>query len=49
MIALSTKPLTAPAGDGAGFPTGFTVDPLHCTEAPGVTAVYLCGNGGLFP
>ncbi|MYS09917.1 hypothetical protein GTW71_26580, partial [Streptomyces sp. SID6041] len=49
VIALSTKLLTGPAGDGAGVPTGFTVDRLHCTEAPGVTAVYLCGNGGLFP
>ncbi|MFB7940776.1 FG-GAP repeat domain-containing protein [Streptomyces sp. NPDC056049] len=49
VIALSTKPLTGPAGDGAGVPKGFKVDPLNCTEAPGVTAVYLCRNGGMFP
>ncbi|MFJ6521055.1 FG-GAP repeat domain-containing protein [Streptomyces filamentosus] len=49
VIALSTKPLTGPAGDGAGVPRGFKVDPLHCTEAPGVTAVYLCHYSGMFP
>ncbi|MFD4370098.1 FG-GAP repeat domain-containing protein [Streptomyces sp. NPDC058486] len=49
VIALSTKPLTGPAGDGAGVPKGFTVDPLYCTEAPGVAAVYLCQYGSMFP
>ncbi|MFF9147461.1 FG-GAP repeat domain-containing protein [Streptomyces sp. NPDC014861] len=49
VIALSTKPLTGPAGDGAGVPKGFTVDPLNCTAVAAVTAVYLCRDGGMFP
>ncbi|MFI9744483.1 FG-GAP repeat domain-containing protein [Streptomyces sp. NPDC052494] len=49
VIAFSTKPLTGPAGDGAGLPAGFTVDPLYCDTRAGVVAVYVCQDGSMFP
>ncbi|WP_225802717.1 VCBS repeat-containing protein [Streptomyces sp. NK15101] len=49
VIAFSTKPLTGPAGDGAGVPTGFTTQANDCTELAGLVAVYVCGPSGLRP
>ncbi|MFD8209645.1 FG-GAP repeat domain-containing protein [Streptomyces sp. NPDC059695] len=49
VIAFSTKPLTGPAGDGAGVPKGFTAQANGCTEAAGLVAVYVCGPSGLRP
>ncbi|MDX2564540.1 VCBS repeat-containing protein [Streptomyces sp. TX20-6-3] len=49
VIAFSTKPLTGPAGDGAGVPKGFTAQANDCTEAAGLVAVYVCGPSGLRP
>ncbi|MET7760130.1 VCBS repeat-containing protein [Streptomyces sp. NPDC005389] len=49
VIALSTKPLTDPAGDGAGVPRGLTVNPLYCTEVAGFVAVYACQYGSMYP
>ncbi|ROQ23615.1 VCBS repeat protein [Streptomyces sp. PanSC19] len=49
VIAFSTKPLTGPAGDGAGVPKGFTAQANDCTEVAGLVAVYVCGPSGLRP
>ncbi|MEU6621998.1 VCBS repeat-containing protein [Streptomyces litmocidini] len=49
VIAFSTKPLTGPAGDGAGVPKGFTTQANDCTEVAGLVAVYVCGPSGLRP
>ncbi|GGV07063.1 hypothetical protein GCM10010275_53970 [Streptomyces litmocidini] len=49
VIAFSTKPLTGPAGDGAGVPQGFTTQANDCTEVAGLVAVYVCGPSGLRP
>ncbi|MFB7449230.1 FG-GAP repeat domain-containing protein [Streptomyces sp. NPDC056194] len=49
VIAFSTKPLTGPAGDGAGVPKGFTAYANDCTEVAGLVAVYVCGPSGLRP
>ncbi|MFI0928694.1 hypothetical protein ACH4TP_33050, partial [Streptomyces sp. NPDC021012] len=49
VIAFSTKPLTGPAGDGAGVPQGFTAQANDCTEVAGLVAVYVCGPSGLRP
>ncbi|WP_328677961.1 VCBS repeat-containing protein [Streptomyces sp. NBC_00322] len=45
VYAFATKPLTGPAGDGAGLPEGLTFDApadSGCKPAAGATAVYLC-------
>ncbi|MFD7447192.1 hypothetical protein [Streptomyces sp. NPDC059909] len=43
VYAFATKPLTGPAGDGAGLPAGLTFGPQEiCKPAPQATAVYLC-------
>ncbi|MGW8767273.1 FG-GAP repeat domain-containing protein [Streptomyces sp. NPDC055815] len=49
VIAFSTKPLTGPAGEGAGVPQGFTAYANDCTEVAGLVAVYVCGPSGLRP
>ncbi|WP_406132515.1 FG-GAP repeat domain-containing protein [Streptomyces zaomyceticus] len=49
VIAFSTKPLTGPAGYGAGVPKGFTTQANDCTEVAGLVAVYVCGPSGLRP
>ncbi|MFE2011324.1 FG-GAP-like repeat-containing protein [Streptomyces sp. NPDC059491] len=49
VIAFSTKPLTGPAGDGAGVPAGFSAQANDCTEVAGLVAVYVCGPGGVRP
>ncbi|MFE5974368.1 FG-GAP repeat domain-containing protein [Streptomyces sp. NPDC056460] len=49
VIAFSTKPLTGPAGDGAGVPKGFTAQANDCTQVTGLVAVYVCGPAGLRP
>ncbi|MFE9782199.1 FG-GAP repeat domain-containing protein [Streptomyces sp. NPDC005775] len=47
VYAFATKPLTGPAGDGAGLPAGLTFGTQEiCKPAPQVTAVYLCRVGG---
>ncbi|MGW1881298.1 FG-GAP repeat domain-containing protein, partial [Streptomyces sp. NPDC001970] len=47
VYAFATKPLTGPAGDGAGLPAGLTFGPQEiCKPAPQATAVYLCKVGG---
>ncbi|WP_405810416.1 VCBS repeat-containing protein [Streptomyces sp. NBC_00210] len=47
VYAFATKPLTGPAGDGAGLPAGLTFGTQEvCKPAPETTAVYLCKVGG---
>ncbi|WP_194497714.1 hypothetical protein, partial [Streptomyces lateritius] len=49
VIAFSTKPLTGPAGDGAGVPAGFIANRNDCTEVAGLVAVYVCGPADTRP
>ncbi|MFH9742609.1 FG-GAP repeat domain-containing protein [Streptomyces roseolus] len=45
VIAVGTKPMTDPAGAGAGLPAGYRLDPNHCALATGYTGVLVCeGN-----
>ncbi|WP_307660348.1 VCBS repeat-containing protein [Streptomyces sp. V1I1] len=47
VYAFATKPLTGPAGDGAGLPAGLTFGTQDgCKPAPQTTAVYLCRVAG---
>ncbi|MEU8883743.1 FG-GAP repeat domain-containing protein [Streptomyces hydrogenans] len=49
VMALSTKQLTGPAGDGAGVPAGLKVNAPGCVEVPEATAVYACPSSSRFP
>ncbi|MEU7116655.1 VCBS repeat-containing protein [Streptomyces sp. NPDC046182] len=49
VIAVSTKPLTGPAGDGAGVPAGFIAQQHGCEEVAGLVAVYVCRYGQHYP
>ncbi|MFB7429698.1 hypothetical protein ACFC0K_41350, partial [Streptomyces hydrogenans] len=42
VIAVDTKPMTDPAGAGAGFPAGYRLNPNHCDLAPGYTGILVC-------
>uniref|UniRef100_UPI0018FE91EC FG-GAP-like repeat-containing protein n=1 Tax=Streptomyces sp. NRRL F-5193 TaxID=1463860 RepID=UPI0018FE91EC len=42
VIAVGTKPMTDPAGAGAGLPAGYRLNPNHCDLAPGYTGVLVC-------
>ncbi|MEV7536790.1 FG-GAP repeat domain-containing protein [Streptomyces hydrogenans] len=42
VIAVGTKPMTDPAGAGAGLPAGYRLNPNHCDLATGYTGVFVC-------
>ncbi|MEU2657255.1 VCBS repeat-containing protein [Streptomyces sp. NPDC007325] len=42
VVAVGTKPMTDPAGAGAGLPAGYVSDPGSCTKAVGYTGVFVC-------
>ncbi len=42
VIAVGTKPMTDPAGAGAGLPAGYRINPNHCDLATGYTGVFVC-------
>ncbi|MFB7518067.1 FG-GAP repeat domain-containing protein [Streptomyces sp. NPDC056144] len=43
VVAVGTKPMTDPAGAGAGLPKGYTPQANSCTLAAGYTGVFVCG------
>ncbi|MEV6201509.1 VCBS repeat-containing protein [Streptomyces sp. NPDC051771] len=42
VIAVGTKPMTDPAGAGAGLPAGYRLNPNQCDLATGYTGVLVC-------
>ncbi|MFE5940323.1 hypothetical protein ACFQ69_33750 [Streptomyces sp. NPDC056470] len=48
IIVVATKPLTGPAGDGAGVPDGYIARSNGCEEPVGLVGVYVC-NAHDFP
>lgn len=42
VIAVGTKPMTDPAGTGAGLPAGYRLNPNQCDLATGYTGVLVC-------
>ncbi|MEU3605135.1 VCBS repeat-containing protein [Streptomyces sp. NPDC035033] len=45
VVTVGTKPMTDPAGAGAGLPAGYRLNPNHCDLAAGYTGVFVCeGN-----
>lgn len=43
VIAVGTKPMTDPAGAGAGLPRGYISNPNSCPQLAGYTGVFVCG------
>ncbi|MFJ2937618.1 FG-GAP repeat domain-containing protein [Streptomyces sp. NPDC087219] len=42
VIAVGRKPLTGPAGDGAGVPQGYRIQNYGCDQPTGLVGVYVC-------
>ncbi|MCZ0980723.1 VCBS repeat-containing protein [Streptomyces diastatochromogenes] len=42
VVAVGTKPLTGPAGDGAGAPQGYRFQGYGCEQPAGLVGVYVC-------
>ncbi|WP_055599664.1 FG-GAP repeat domain-containing protein [Streptomyces aureus] len=42
VIAVGTKPMTDPAGDGAGFPQGYRARGNECEQPAGYIGVFVC-------
>ncbi|QPK47219.1 VCBS repeat-containing protein [Streptomyces gardneri] len=42
VITVGTKPMTDPAGAGAGFPKGYVTFPNSCPRLAGYTGVFVC-------
>ncbi|MFI8421195.1 FG-GAP repeat domain-containing protein [Streptomyces sp. NPDC085479] len=42
VVTVGTKPMTDPAGAGAGLPKGYVARANGCTQAAGYTAVFVC-------
>ncbi|MBP2583902.1 hypothetical protein J3A78_004380 [Streptomyces sp. PvR006] len=42
VIAVGRKPLTGPAGDGAGVPQGYRIQNYGCDQPAGLVGVYVC-------
>ncbi|WP_282697160.1 VCBS repeat-containing protein [Streptomyces sp. CC208A] len=42
VVTVGTKPMTDPAGAGAGLPKGYVSHANHCTQAAGYTGVFVC-------
>ncbi|WP_158822094.1 FG-GAP repeat domain-containing protein [Streptomyces sp. NRRL F-5727] len=42
VVTVGTKPMTDPAGAGAGLPNGYVARANSCTQAAGYTGVFVC-------
>ncbi|MFJ3784537.1 FG-GAP repeat domain-containing protein [Streptomyces sp. NPDC090093] len=42
VVAVGTRPMTDPAGAGAGLPKGYRSSAGHCTQPAGYTGVFVC-------
>ncbi|MGV9688098.1 FG-GAP repeat domain-containing protein [Streptomyces sp. NPDC003444] len=42
VVAVGTRPMTDPAGAGAGFPKGYRSSAGHCTQPAEYTGVFVC-------
>ncbi|MDV5147519.1 VCBS repeat-containing protein [Streptomyces sp. SBC-4] len=49
VIAVGTKPMTDPAGAGAGLPKGYDLRANWCVPATGYTGVFVCERANVVP